>query len=64
MKIIVNENTLSTARADAAKVARAAAEDRIDAQVTVMTWSDYQIALQNGNFDLAFAGFPFPKTEI
>lgn len=26
-----------------------------------MTWSDYQIALQNGSFDLAFAGFSIPK---
>lgn len=62
MKIIVNENTLSTARADAAKVAAQQLQKiGIDAQVTVMTWSDYQIALQNGNFDLAFAGFSIPK---
>ncbi len=62
MNIIVNENTLSSARADAAKVAAQQLQKiGIDATVTVMTWSDYQIALQNGNFDLAFAGFSIPK---
>ncbi len=62
MNIIVNENTLSSARADAAKVAAQQLQKiGIDATVTVMTWSDYQIALQNGNFDLAFAGFSIPR---
>ena len=53
---------MSSARADAAKVAAQQLQKiGIDAAVTVMTWSDYQIALQNGNFDLAFAGFSIPK---
>lgn len=62
MRIVVNENTLSSARADAAKVAAQQLQKiGIDATVTAMTWSDYQIALRNGNFDLAFAGFSLPK---
>ena len=58
LKLIVNENPAVGARADAAKIA---VEDLkqvgISATLSILSQSDYEKALKNGDFDLAFVGF-------
>ncbi len=61
LTIIVNENAVTSARADAAKLAAQQLKKiGIAATVSVLNWTQYQAALSSGNFDLAFAGFSIP----
>lgn len=58
LRVIVNENISSSARADAATIAVKMLKNvGIDCTLSVLSFNDYTKALQNGNFDLAFAGF-------
>jgi len=59
--IIVNENTLNTARVDAAKMAKDQLKAvGISCDVTSLSFSNFQTKLTGGTFDLAFAAFSIP----
>lgn len=58
LNVIVNENPTMGARADAARIAvNNLQEVGISATLTILSQSDYEKALKNGDFDLAFVGF-------
>lgn len=58
LKVIVNENKLNTARADAARMAKDQLKAvGIDCEISTLDWTTYTAKLKNGDFDLAFAGF-------
>ena len=61
LSIIVNENTLNSARVDAANMAKDQLKlVGIDCTVTTYSFSSFQSKLSAGDFDLAFAAFSIP----
>ena len=61
LKIIVNQNAANNVRADAARLAAQQLEEAgIATTVEELSFSAYQTALRNGDFDLAFCGFEMP----
>ena len=59
--VIVNENTLSSARVDAARMVQEQLEAvGIGCRLTVLSFPKFQTKLKDGGFDLALAAFAIP----